>query len=226
LRNNTASAATLEYGSRFEVRIMSTVWIGVLVPIILLALARSASRGASSPGVIDYSKTLKRAFLALAFGPSLLFAALFAFRPPPDAADDWPHLLAIILLFPAIAWPLLLEALRVRHTFDEEGIHVQSPWSRRRFIRWSDVASIRWRNVMKWLDLRTSGGERLHVSPLMNGLDGFARAARAHLPAPVLDAASSDARAVLALMEQRLAFQLVMAQVPPATLIATAVHEK
>jgi hypothetical protein len=114
----------------------------------------------------------------------------------------------------------VLEFVRVQHGFDDVGLTFRSPFSRHRHLAWSDVASVRWRKMMKWLDLRTSGGTTVHISPLLGGLQPFAEKALARIPPAVL-VGCSDGRAVLQVMAAGAAGELVTSPLPPERLMTT-----
>src|SRR6185295_20356991 len=99
------------------------------------------------------------------------------------------------VLFQAIALPLVLEFYRVIISYDDSGIHVVSPWSRRRTLLWREISVIRWRPIAKWLDLG-DGSNVVHVSPLMSGLDGFATACLSHVPRRSISSDTEGASAI------------------------------
>src|SRR5262249_39250418 len=116
---------------------------------------------------------------------------------------------ALLLFFPTLTLPLVIEFYRVSISFDDAAIHVSSPWSRRRTLLWSEVRTVRWRSVAKWLDLRTERSV-VHISPWLVGLEAFAAACKKHLPAEVLSRNPQTAN-VLVLMEQGRAGELMSA---------------
>ena len=195
-------------------------WIfGIIFPVAMALIGVAAATGRARDGEIAYSRALHVVFVALGVVPLALIAALVIAKPP--RGDDWLWIALLVAMFGLMTTPLWLETLRVRHRYDDEGIDYRSPWTRHRRVAWSSVVSVRWRGVMKWFDLETESGDVLHVSPLQVGLEGFARMAKARLPASVLVAAPADAKAVVELMERGLAAQLLMSPVPPTMLLAS-----
>ena len=52
----------------------------------------------------------------------------------------------------------------------------------RRYLRWSDLRTVRYAPVMKWFRLETRSGDVARVSAMMMGLPEFARIFLAHSP--------------------------------------------
>jgi hypothetical protein len=128
--------------------------------------------------------------------------------------------LFLLLFFPTLCTPLVLEFFRVRHHFDQEGLAFRSPWSQHRHIAWSNVASVKWRRAAKWLDLRTHDGMVVHLSPWLAGLKPFAALALARIPSAVLTA-SAEGRAALQVMSAGAGGALMMSPLAPEQLLTT-----
>jgi hypothetical protein len=189
--------------------------IALVVPLVLRWIA-SGSPPAGKPGVLLYSRRARMFALLFCVVPPLVLsvAALASgLKHPGDLAS----FLGLVLFFPALSLPLALEFYRVAIRFDAAGIQVASPWSRRRTLPWTEVRSVRWRKMAKWLDLAGTGGV-VHVSPMLTGLDEFARACRASLAPELL--ADREAGSVLALLEQGRASELMWASEPPSRLVS------
>jgi hypothetical protein len=191
-----------------------------IIFLVLLWLAKAALRPAPA-GELRYSPAFMWFSLALTFLPALgvclLAVVIRAHRPYKEG--EWGAVSLMLALFLGLGLPLVLEFVRVRHTFDEAGLTFRSPWSRQRHVAFADVASMRWRSVMKWLDLRTSGGDVVHFSPLLSGLGPFAEVALRRIPPAVL-AASPAGRAVLQLMVAGEIGNLALSPLPPEKLLA------
>jgi hypothetical protein len=194
---------------------LTVALVVVIVPLVIRWLSRG-SAATASPGKLAYASRHKAFALAFLVIPPVLVGAL-AVAAPPRKPGDVIAFAAIILLFAGLSLPLVIEFYRVSISFDDVGIHVSSPWSRRRTLRWDEVRVIRWRNVTKWLDLRTERSV-VHISPWLVGLEAFGVACETHLP---VDVVSRDAEAacVLALMKQGRAGELVWANQPPSSLV-------
>jgi hypothetical protein len=174
--------------------------VAIVVPLVLSGLVSAGARSRPALGQLCYPPAWRWFSLAMTILPPIFFASLALLQQRPLAPKDVASLLGVILFILAIAMPLLLEVVRVRHVFDEAGLSFHSPWSRDRSLRWSSVSSLEWRSVIKWLDLRTSDGVTVHISPALSGLEAFAERALASLPPEVLAAASRQARLVLQVM--------------------------
>jgi hypothetical protein len=195
--------------------VLAVVVSAAVVPIVLRWLSQG-SRAPSLPGTLVYGSRHKAFALVFLAVPCLLVLALgVAVRP--EKGKDVLMFAAMILFFAALASPLVIEFYRVSISFDDAGIHVSSPWSKRRTVAWGDVRKIRWRGVAKWFDLRADKAV-VHISPWLVGLEGFAAACKAHLPPEVL-ARDAEAASVLVLMAQGRAAELVWANQSPSTLV-------
>src|SRR5262249_12609247 len=153
-------------------------------PLVLRWLTLGATEP-GTPGVLTYGSRLRRFAVFMAVAPPIAFAILAWLSPPRDPGNTIAFL-AIETTFPLMALPLCLEFFRVRYRFDETGIHVASPWSRQRTLRWTDVRAIRWRSQLKWLDL-SDGTQRVHLSPWLGGLTEFSEACRARVDGALID---------------------------------------
>jgi hypothetical protein len=195
--------------------VLAVVVTVTVVPVVLRWLSRGPAT-AALPGTLAYGSRHKAFALAFLVVPCLLVALLTVAAPPKKAIDVLVPV-ALISFFAALASPLVIEFYRVSISFDEVGMHVSSPWSRRRTVAWRDVRKIRWRSVAKWFDLRADRGV-VHISPWLVGLDAFATACKTHLPLEVLSR-DEEAASVLVLMEQGRAGELVWANQRPTTLV-------
>jgi hypothetical protein len=207
----------------------STITIAIIsfvVPLLLAWMARAGALGVVRPGEVRYSRAFRWGFTFLGFGPSAGVAVLAVLQKDPLDAETLRTVVLLMLFFPAVVAPLLLELLRVRHRFNDVGVAVQSPWSRARVLEWSEVTTIRWRKHAKWLDLSTASGATVHLSPLLSGLGPFADMALARIHPDVLGASSPDARAALRLMSLGEAGPLLASQESPEQLLASAAGTK
>jgi hypothetical protein len=192
-----------------------------VVLLVLLWLSKAALRPAPA-GELRYSRAFTWFSLALTFLPALGVCVLVVLVrvSRPFHQGELSAVFFMLALFLGLGLPLVLEFVLVRHTFDEAGLTFRSPWSRHRHVGFADVASLRWRKVMKWLDLRTSRGDVAHLSPLLSGLGPFAEVALRRIPPEVL-AASPAGRAVLQLMVAGAVGELAMSPLPPEKLLDT-----
>lgn len=195
--------------------------VAFIVPVLIAWMARAGAMGVVKPGEVRYARAFRWGTLLLAFAPPLGVAVLAAAQEAPLGPNEVKTVALLMLFFPAIASPLLLEFLRVRHRFNAVGLAYHSPWTAERFLEWSEVTAVRWRQHMKWLDLVTKAGVTVHLSPLLSGLGPFADTASAQIPGSVLEASSPDARAVLRLMSLGQAGPLLVSSQSPVKLAAS-----
>jgi len=194
--------------------------IAGVVPALVLTLLGFASRGAAGPGQLRYSRVWRGFSLFLAIVPPLGVLALAIFQKKPFEPSELATVIALAVFFPALSAPLLLEFLRVRHDYDDVRLAFRSPWTRHRDVRWADVASLRWRKMAKWLDLRTRDGVVVHISPMLVGLRPFADVALARIPPEVLEA-HGEGRDVLLVMASGKGSDLLTSPLPPAQILIT-----
>ena len=195
------------------------VAVPMVVPLIVW-LSRTGGLGAVKPGEIRYSRGLRWLGLSLALVPNLGLLTILAFIGRPLRPDEPAAFAGMLLLFGGLGTPLVLEFFRVRHHFDDDGLSFRSPWSRHRRVAWIDVSAVTWRKVMKSLDIKTHGGVKVHISPLLAGLKPFADLALARIPPAVLSA-NPPARAALQVMSAGAAAELMMSPAPPEELLAS-----
>jgi hypothetical protein len=203
----------------------STVSIAIIsfvVPLLLAWMTGAGSRGVVGPGEVRYSRPFRWGSLFVAFAPSAGVAVLAALQKDPLDADSLRTVVLLMLFFPVVSSPLLLELLRVRHRFNDVGLAYHSPWSAERYLEWAEVTSVRWRKYLKWLDLSTRTGVTVHLSPLLSGLGVCAATALVRIPPDVLFASSPDARAALRLMALGQAGPLLTSPQSPEQLLASA----
>jgi hypothetical protein len=201
-----------------------TTWCAVmaLVPLVIALLARG-SLASVAPGEIRYGRLFRWFSLLIGLVPPLAVLTIVLFvQKRPLKPDERLSVVILIVMFPALALPLVVEFFRVRHRYDDEGLLFRSPWSRQRRIIWANVASVRWRRTLKWLDIETNAGVTIHISPWLAGLRPFADAALARIPSEVLTTAP-EGRAVLYLMSAGVAGELVMSPAGPEEMLALRV---
>jgi hypothetical protein len=200
---------------------MDPVTLGItaaVVPIVLALLARGAAARVE-PGELRYSRLFRWFSLVVGLLPPLAILTIVLFvQKRPLRPDERVPVVILVLAFPALASPLILEFFRVRHRYDDAGLMFQSPWSKYRRIAWADVAQVRWRPIWKSLDLKTHAGVTVHISPWLAGLRPFADVALARIPSVVLTA-HAQGRTVLLLMSAGVAGELMTTPLTPEKLL-------
>jgi hypothetical protein len=189
--------------------------IAIIVPLTLRWLARGQPPQGRA-GLLCYSRRARLFAGLFCLVPPLLFSTI-AVLAAREGTGDRGTFIMLILFFPALALPLALEFFLVTITYDDEAIHVSSPWSRRRSLRWSEIGTARWRRTAKWFDL-SDGRTTVHVSPLLTGLEAFGTACRERMPEAAM-AADWETSSVLRLMEQGRAHELVWGNDSPSALL-------
>jgi hypothetical protein len=198
----------------------TTTAVVAAVPLVL-ALLSGGALAVVEPGEIRYARLLRWFSLLGALVPPLGILAILSFvQKRPLRPDERVPVVLLMLLFPGLSLPLVLEFFRVHHRFDDAGLSFRSPWTKHRRIAWTDIASVQWGRFAKWLNLKTHAGANLHLSPVLAGLKPFANQALARIPSVVL-AAHPEGRAVLQLMAAGRAGELVTSPLSPEKLFAS-----
>jgi hypothetical protein len=83
---------------------------------------------------------------------------------------------------------LVLEYFIVRHRLTDEGIEYRRLFGQRGSLRWREVRSVGFSNVMKWFVLESYTGKAVRISALLMGLPEFARLVLAHVPRELIEA--------------------------------------
>ncbi len=79
-----------------------------------------------------------------------------------------------------------------RHDVSEEGIASRNFVGAAKYIRWSDLRSVRYVSPMKWFRLETQSGTVERVSVMLRGLPEFARLLLHNAPAGAIEAQTLD----------------------------------
>jgi hypothetical protein len=192
---------------------LSHITVGVSTTALLIVLRiLAAPREAPIKGVLVYQRMWRALAMGLFLLPLIVFDVIALTR-----AWSLGDLLLLFATFGGVsivfALPIAIEVFRVSYVFDDNGIQVRSPWSKRRSIKWSEVTGLRWRNTMKWLDISTSKTV-VHITPLLLNLDEFSMVCRQHVPDELR--ASGDVDAVLRFMAMGRAHELAFASVRPS----------
>jgi hypothetical protein len=138
---------------------------------------------------LRYSKVAK-GFAVIALGGAAIATFVGGVLHPGGMA---------MLALTGVVSALAAEFFGVRHHYDNTGITYRSAWSRRRRVSWSEIDKVEWRPTVKWLDLKTRDGRRLHLPPMLGGLAGFAQLALRQI-SPLAWVQGSEAQTVLRLM--------------------------
>jgi hypothetical protein len=78
--------------------------------------------------------------------------------------------------------PLVVGYFRTDHHVSEDGLAYTKALGTRKYLRWSDVSSVRYAAAMKWFRLETRSGEVARISVMLMGLPQFAGLLLAHAP--------------------------------------------
>jgi hypothetical protein len=141
---------------------LSTLLVVILVPPLLLAMARGGQGSARLDGGrtwLEYGGALK------GFAVGTLLLALAAVVASRFVDGDWAEDLPVVgLLLAVLGLPLFLEAFLVRLTFDDTFLICRSPWRPRREIPLRELGEPVYRKALQWwtLEAGEQGVVRLH----------------------------------------------------------------
>jgi hypothetical protein len=167
---------------------MVALWVIAPVASITLvcatvALAQRGSPTADSGAdilVFRYPRLLRWGALCFAVGLLGAVTGVALAHPSKDPADT----LAIILayaMFGGLGGVLLWDVFRFRLRVGPDGIDGRSPWRRRRFIRWGEVAGVSFNGPQGWLEVRATDGCTVRLPALVGGLGVFLEACERRL---------------------------------------------
>jgi hypothetical protein len=139
------------------------------------------ARGAG--GVVLHHGRIPRAIAVLTVLGALGGMALAAGEGGEDPTAPLAVLGAILLT----GLLLVVESFGVAHRLRPDGIERVTPWRRRIFLPWAQVASLDWAQSSRSFELRSAGGEVLRIGEQLVGLAAFAREALANLPPAAFD---------------------------------------
>ena len=126
-----------------------------------------------------------RAFSLVCFvvlgGPALLFASAFV-RDPSVLLSPAGILVIMPVLIFSLAVFLLAEAFRVRIDIMADGIIGTSPWRRRLFIHWDEVASASYSHLFNWFVITGKHRGKIRAREYLQGLPWLAKAVQMNLP--------------------------------------------
>lgn len=170
----------------FGVRIIKWVIWGLAMAAIMgwVASQRHKSRHFGLPNRLYHPKSI----LVIGIMCFLLFAGLAALSNmfPNDTATWWTT--AIFLAFAAASLLMVIEYYRVRHEFAEDGLHYGKLFGTGGYLRWSELASVRYVHGMKWFRLETASGDVARISAYQAGLPAFAQTLLRNVPVGVVEA--------------------------------------
>jgi hypothetical protein len=169
-------------------------WWGTVLQWTLWALVMSAVMGwlgrtrmkarpaAEAPHLRHPTSTLITGVVGVGF-----FTALAVVSVVTIEEDDAGWIALAFMGFALLAAPMLLDYYIARHEVSEEGLAYRKLNGMRKFMRWSEVRSVRVATTMKWFRLEDSHGNVARLSFMLMGLPEFARLLLRHAPDDLLE---------------------------------------
>ena len=163
-----------------------TIWALVMAAVMgWLGRARMKARPTTEAGTLRQPVSM----LVLGIvGVGMFGAAAVATVVTSTEPGKWSIAFGFVCLA-MLGAPLLLDYFIARHEVSEEGLRYRKWTGARKFMRWSEVRSVRQSATMKWFRLEDSNGNVARLSFMLMGLPEFARLLLRHAPDDVLEPA-------------------------------------
>src|SRR5262245_23080208 len=94
---------------------------------------------------------------------------------------------AIFVGFALMAVPMMVDYFVARHKVSEEGMNYRKLTGASKFLRWSELRTVRYAPALKWFRLETQSGGVARISVMLMGLPEFARLLIAHSPRQAIE---------------------------------------
>lgn len=149
--------------------VVARIWIAVAILSILflfnltLKLRARALSIKDGSYILDYGSgmtwfALVSAFIFMLIG---LIASLFGVNKPGEVSIETAITYMLVFM---TTWPIFLEGTFSYYVINTQGIGKHSIWSRRLFIHWGEIESIRFNCLNQWFLVKGGKGAiRLHV---------------------------------------------------------------
>ncbi len=163
----------------------------VTLNIVLAAVATIGTRGPprrdSQAGELVLEYGLGAKALAVTLGafplPIVVGAVLTDFSSFQAETHTWFVIVGFFFLF---SLPFTIELFGVHHGLTDRGIRKGSPWSKRFFVQWDEVSSVKYSSLYEGYVVRTSKGT-IRLSSYLPGIGEFrTRMAQHEIRAPSL----------------------------------------
>jgi hypothetical protein len=166
-----------------------TLW-GVVMLIVMgwLGKSRFRARPASEARrLVHPPSTLIIGLIGFAFFAGLAFAS----NVIPNETTTWWTTSGFVG-FALLSVPMVFGFFLQKHEVSEEGLVYRSFAGVRKYLRWSDLRSVRYASLMKRFRLETHSGSVARVSVMLVGLPEFARLLLQNAPEGAIDVGTLD----------------------------------
>ena len=164
-------------------------WL-VLMTVAMGWLARSrlGGRAAARSNILRFPRTV----LVVGLIAWIFFVALTVLSLLYPNNTGSPLVSLAFLAFAAFAAHWVVEFFYVRYRIESNGLHYRTLFAGKGFLRWEDVARVRYSELTKWFRIDGTDGEVVRVSAMLLSLPDFARAMLRAVPGSRIDPATSD----------------------------------
>jgi hypothetical protein len=177
-------------------RWMVTVWVLTAVASIAIAFAMVAAARRIGPtadlGILVYHHRplVRWGSVCLAAGALGAVTAMFVAHSRRDSGDTIYVILTYSMLGSMVS-ALVWDVFRYRLVVGPDGLDCRSPWRRRRFIRWADVACVSFNSPVGWFEVRSADGRAVRLPAIVGNLEAFLEACERRLEPGQLEPALS-----------------------------------
>ena len=153
-----------------------------------LARSRMGNQASEASAELRFPRTvLIVGIIAWVFFIALAFLSLLY---PNTTGSLWVSL--AFIGFAALGAHWVIEFFYVRHRVEPDGLRYRTLGGGSGFLRWSDIARIRYSAMTKWFRIEGVSGEVVRVSAMLMSLPDLARAILAAVPISRIDPETSD----------------------------------
>ncbi|MEM6228746.1 hypothetical protein [Shewanella scandinavica] len=139
--------------------------IGGIIAVFLCTYFSRRNSRKSSDGNLKYGLFIVSfAWICVFATLGLIYIIIFT-----DHGGQYIALSVLILIFGAISFFSLSEALGVKGKFDNEILALKTPWTGSKIERWSDLKSVKFNSFCNWYTFTFQNGTKIHLSYMLSG---------------------------------------------------------
>jgi hypothetical protein len=140
--------------------------------------------------IFRYSGVARFAVISLAVAIAL-FLSFLVYKIPIKNRNDVYALCGMFALFFLLLGPLVWDFTRFSIVVSPEGLDFHSPWRPGFFMAWQDVDQVSYSLMWQWFTIRSTHGQKIHVSRWIGGIADFLGELTTHVDPAVLRKARS-----------------------------------
>ncbi len=122
--------------------------------------------------IFRYSGAARTAVIALAITVAS-FLSFLVYRIPIKSQSDVYAVCGMFAMFFLLLGPLVWEFTRFSIVVSSDGLDFRSAWRPGFSMAWQDVEEVSYSLVWQWFVIRSTHGQKIHVSKLIGGIADF-----------------------------------------------------